>query len=81
MTYWPTNPAIATGMVCRSLPLRYSSGVKKSFHTATALSTRAVTVTGLSIGSTTCRKPCNGVQPSISAASSKSRGRARRKPT
>ena len=40
-TYWPAKPAIATGTVCCVLPLRYSSGVKKSFHTKTALSTRA----------------------------------------
>ena len=80
VTYWPTKPAIATGMVCWALPLRYSSGVKKSFQTETALSTRAVTVIGLSIGNTTYRKASSGVQPSMSAASSKSRGSARRNP-
>ena len=80
-TYWPTKPAIATGMVCWALPLRYSSGVKKSFQIADRvehqsghgdrLEHREHDVAG---------RPASGVQPSISAASSKSRGSARRNP-
>ena len=69
-TYWPTKPASATGTVCWVPPLRYSNGVKKSFQTVTALSTSAVTVTGLSMGKTTYRKASSGPQPSMAAASS-----------
>ena len=70
---------MATGRVCVVEPPRKISELKKSFHTMSPARMATVPVAGDISGSTTRKNVCVGVAPSMTAASSYSVVRPRKK--
>ena len=74
LEYRPKKLYTAKGIVHFWDDPRKNRGIIKLFHMSIALIMILVSVTGFNIGISTRKKSCNGLQPSMIAASSISRG-------